>query len=131
MINTLPTSSTKGKSKSHRHVSGYYSESDRISNNGKDESDIYTEGVVDEQLKVIGVDNLRVADSSVFPALPSGPISAICMAIGLGAGELINKELDELFLTSYQDDHAFLYNHNNSSRDSESSRDEFDDACIE
>eukprot|EP00973_Karenia_brevis_P082071 11380078-Karenia_brevis.AAC.1 len=33
-------------------------------------------GVVDSQLRVLGVQKLRVADASVFPASPSGHLDA-------------------------------------------------------
>jgi len=46
-------------------------------------------GVVDSDLRVHGIDRLRIVDASVIPHIPSGPISAICMAIGLRAAELI------------------------------------------
>ncbi len=49
-------------------------------------------GVVDTQLRVKGVTGLRVADASVIPAIPSGPISAICMVLGDRAGRLILGE---------------------------------------
>lgn len=48
-----------------------------------------SQGVVDPLLRVHGMKSLRVADASVIPSIPSGPIAAVCMAIGLAAGELI------------------------------------------
>ena len=48
--------------------------------------------VVDEELKVLGVLNLRVGDASVFPRITSGPTSAACMAVGVGLGKLILGE---------------------------------------
>eukprot|EP01035_Chromulina_nebulosa_P018654 gene18654-24397_t len=47
---------------------------------------------VDSELKVLGIENLRIADASVIPHLPSGPIAATCMAIGLAVGELVNNK---------------------------------------
>lgn len=97
-------------------------------------------GVVDEYLCVIGVDKLRVADSSVIPAIPSGPISATCMAIGLMAGELINKELeDEVYmnvsniLLNDDDDNNSQTPIDDSRNNSTASYlpDEFDDALID
>ena len=48
-----------------------------------------SEGVVDEELRVRGLRGLRIADSSVFPHIPSGPIAAVCMAVGLKAADLL------------------------------------------
>ncbi|MGV8831308.1 MAG: choline dehydrogenase [Devosia sp.] len=51
--------------------------------------------VVDEQCRVIGVDGLRVADSSIFPTIPNGNLNAPSIMVGekasdhiLGAGML-------------------------------------------
>ena len=48
-------------------------------------------GVVDGELRVRGVKGLRVADASVFPHIPTGPISAVCMAVGLKAADLLDS----------------------------------------
>jgi choline dehydrogenase-like flavoprotein len=45
--------------------------------------------VVDEELKVIGIKKLRIADASVIPAISTGPTSAVCMAVGLACAELL------------------------------------------
>lgn len=50
------------------------------------------EDMVDEQLRVRGVCGLRVADASVLPTIPSGPIAAVCMAIGVRAAVELTKE---------------------------------------
>src|ERR1700761_2957771 len=47
------------------------------------------EGVVDAELRVHGVENLRVADASVMPDAPSGNTNAPSMMIGWRAAELI------------------------------------------
>lgn len=46
-------------------------------------------GVVGPDLRVRGVTGLRVADASVIPHIPSGPIQATCVAIGRGAANLL------------------------------------------
>jgi choline dehydrogenase len=45
--------------------------------------------VVTPQLKVIGVERLRVVDSSITPQIPSGNLNAISLAIGEKGAELI------------------------------------------
>lgn len=45
--------------------------------------------VVDPQLRVHGIDNLRVADASIMPAVTNGNINAPCMMIGERAADLI------------------------------------------
>lgn len=45
--------------------------------------------VVDETLRVRGVEGLRVADASVIPQVPSANTNAICLAIGERAAMLI------------------------------------------
>jgi choline dehydrogenase len=45
--------------------------------------------VVDPELRVIGVEGLRVADASIIPQIPSGNLHAICMAIGEKASSMI------------------------------------------
>ena len=47
--------------------------------------------VVDANLRVRGVNKLRVGDASVFPRIPSGPTSATCMAIGVTLARLIQE----------------------------------------
>ncbi len=51
---------------------------------GRDE-----QSVVDNELRVRGIDGLRVADCSVMPSLPSGNTNAPAMAVGWRAAELI------------------------------------------
>lgn len=50
---------------------------------------IDAKAVVDPQLKVIGVDGLRVIDSSIIPQVPSGNINAISLAIGEKGADLL------------------------------------------
>ncbi len=47
------------------------------------------QAVVDPQLRVRGIDALRVADASIMPTVPGGNTSAPCMMIGEKAAELI------------------------------------------
>jgi choline dehydrogenase len=47
--------------------------------------------VVDSDLRVIGVEGLRVADASVFPHLTSGNTNAPAIMVGEMASEIIKK----------------------------------------
>ena len=47
------------------------------------------DAVVDAELRVRGIDGLRVADASVMPALPRGNPNLACMMIGEKAADLI------------------------------------------
>ena len=48
--------------------------------------------VVDGRLKVYGIDNLRIADGSILPRVPTGNTMAPCVIIGERAGELLKAE---------------------------------------
>ena len=45
--------------------------------------------VVDAQLKVYGVDKLRIADASIMPRITSGNTMAPCVVIGERAADMI------------------------------------------
>ena len=45
--------------------------------------------VVDENLKVLGIDGLRVVDASVMPAVPSGNINAAVIAVAEKGADLV------------------------------------------
>src|SRR5499427_8095032 len=48
--------------------------------------------VVDGNLKVYGVDNLRIADASIMPRITTGNTMAPCVIIGERAAEIIRRE---------------------------------------
>jgi choline dehydrogenase len=52
-----------------------------------------TDGVVDDQLRVHGVGNLRVVDASIMPSVISGNTNATVIAIAEKASDLILKGL--------------------------------------
>jgi choline dehydrogenase len=47
--------------------------------------------VVDAQLKVYGIDRLRIADGSIMPRVPTGNIIAPCTVIGERAAEMLRR----------------------------------------
>jgi choline dehydrogenase len=47
--------------------------------------------VVDEKLRVHGLQGLRVADASIFPTMPSGNTNAPCIMVGEKAADLIRS----------------------------------------
>jgi choline dehydrogenase len=48
--------------------------------------------VVDPNLKVLGVDRLRVIDASVMPAVPSGNINAAVIAVAEKGADLVRQD---------------------------------------
>src|SRR6201984_338657 len=48
--------------------------------------------VVDGQLKVYGIENLRIADGSIMPRVPTGNAMAPCIIIGERAAETLRNE---------------------------------------
>jgi len=48
--------------------------------------------VVDDKLKVYGLEGLRVADASIFPTMPSGNTNAASIMVGERASDLIKAE---------------------------------------
>ena len=48
--------------------------------------------VVDERLRVHGIEGLRIADGSVMPTLVSGNTNAACIMIGEKASEMVLAE---------------------------------------
>jgi choline dehydrogenase len=49
------------------------------------------QAVVDPDLKVIGVEGLRVIDCSIIPLVPSGNTHAITIALGEKGSDLVLK----------------------------------------
>ena len=47
--------------------------------------------VVDPNLRVHGIDRLRIADASVFPSIPTGNINAPSIMVGERASDIILK----------------------------------------
>ena len=47
--------------------------------------------VVDGDLKVYGVDNLRIADGSILPRVTTGNTMAPCVIVGERAAEIIRE----------------------------------------
>jgi choline dehydrogenase len=45
--------------------------------------------VVDSNLKVYGIDNLRIADGSIMPRVTTGNTMAPCVVIGERAAEVL------------------------------------------
>ncbi|CCC05081.1 unnamed protein product [Sordaria macrospora k-hell] len=60
----------------------------RMSNNPR-------EGVVDQKLKVHGVENLRIADASVFPKIPSAHTMAPVVMVAERCAEFVKAEWEE------------------------------------
>lgn len=50
------------------------------------------DSVVDPELRVIGVANLRVADASIMPEITSGGVTASAVMIGEKAADMIKKK---------------------------------------
>ena len=48
--------------------------------------------VVDGQLKVYGIDNLRIADGSIMPRVTTGNTMASCVIIGERAAEVLRSD---------------------------------------
>jgi choline dehydrogenase len=48
--------------------------------------------VVDGNLKVYGVDNLRIADGSIMPRVTTGNTMAPCVIIGERAAEILKAD---------------------------------------
>lgn len=58
--------------------------------------------VVDSQLRVYGIENLRIADASVFPRIPVGNLMAPCVVVGERAADLLLARQRPASLTRQQ-----------------------------
>jgi len=50
--------------------------------------------VVDGDLRVYGIERLRIADGSIMPRIATGDTMAPCMVIGERAGEILKADHD-------------------------------------
>jgi choline dehydrogenase len=48
--------------------------------------------VVDADLRVYGIDNLRIADGSILPRIVTGNTMAACIIVGERAGEILKAK---------------------------------------
>jgi hypothetical protein len=108
---TCAMESSKTKGRNPNENISVEDEASKISEDGDDSrsttSNIYGSdhstnrmAVVDSELRVRGVLNLRVADASVFPSIPSGPTSATCMAVG-EVNHYLSYTLDDGYIDDY------------------------------
>jgi choline dehydrogenase len=65
--------------------------------------------VVDGNLKVYGVENLRIADGSIMPRVTTGNTMAPCVIIGERAGELLRTAHKLSRVEGYSDQEAALH----------------------
>jgi len=64
--------------------------------------------VVDAELKVYGIENLRIADGSIMPRVTTGNTMAPCIIIGERAGELVRAAHKLSGVEAYSDKEAAL-----------------------
>ncbi len=64
--------------------------------------------VVDAQLRVYGIENLRIADGSIMPRVTTGNTMAPCVIIGERAGELVRAAHKLSGVEAYSDKEAAL-----------------------
>ena len=50
--------------------------------------------VVNAELQVYGIQNLRIADGSIMPRVATGNTMAPCVIIGERAGEILREEYE-------------------------------------
>jgi choline dehydrogenase len=64
--------------------------------------------VVDAQLKVYGIENLRIADGSIMPRVTTGNTMASCIIIGERAGQLLRTSHKLSGVEEYSDQGSAL-----------------------
>jgi len=52
--------------------------------------------IVDDHLRVKGIERLRIADASVIPHIPTFPIAKLCMMIGFNLTRILKEEVEEV-----------------------------------
>jgi choline dehydrogenase len=64
--------------------------------------------VVDAQLRVYGIENLRIADGSIMPRVTTGNTMASCIIIGERAGQLLRTSHQLSGVEEYSDQGSAL-----------------------
>ena len=59
---------------------------------GRDSSN----SVVDQRLRVHGIERLRIVDASIFPTIPTGNTNAPAIMVGEKAGDIILEDFKRL-----------------------------------
>ncbi len=65
--------------------------------------------VVDSRLKVYGIENLTVADGSIFPRIPTGNTMAPCVIVGERAADILQQDLLKYTMRSANAEAEFRY----------------------
>ena len=71
-----------------------------IKSNSSNPFIVFESGVVDERLRVLGVEDIRIADASIISSIPSAPIAATCMTIAERLASMICEEKNKALTTN-------------------------------